>query len=99
MDVKPFSCVQVDSFFIAMQYLHDIVHGAAGVIFFIKVFRETGSAAIVSENCHVLLVSRGESVYQSVRRMSYCSRDSLVCILPIVKIYRGWGFCGRVDFL
>jgi len=44
----------------AMQYLHDNVHGAEGVSFFIKVFRETGCVAIVSEGFLVLLEPRGE---------------------------------------
>ena len=61
MDMKTFNCVQVGSFFMAMQYLHDIVHGAEGMIFFIQVFRETGCMSVVSENCHVFLVSRGEA--------------------------------------
>jgi hypothetical protein len=36
VDVQPFKGVQVGSFFMAMQYLHDTVHGAEGVSFFIK---------------------------------------------------------------
>ena len=59
VDVKPFKSVQVGSFFMAMQYLHDTVHGTEGVSFFIKVFREDGCVGIVSEGCLVLLVSRG----------------------------------------
>jgi len=46
VDVKPFKGVQVGSLFMAMLYLHDAVHGAEGVSFFIKVFRETGCVAI-----------------------------------------------------
>jgi len=42
VDVKSFKGVQVGSLFMAMQYLHNIVHGAEGVSFFIKVFRENG---------------------------------------------------------
>ena len=61
MDVKPFKCVQVGTFFMAMQYLHDTFHGAEGVSFFIKVFRETGCVAIVSEGFLVLLEPRGET--------------------------------------
>ena len=38
MNVKSFKCVQVGSFFMVMQYLHDTVHGAKGVSFFVKVF-------------------------------------------------------------
>ena len=60
MDVESFKCVQVGSFRMAMQYLHDTVHGAEGVSFFIKVFRETGCVAIVSEGFFVLLELRGE---------------------------------------
>jgi len=37
-----------------MQYLHDAVHGAEGVCFLIKVFRETGCVAIASECFFVL---------------------------------------------
>ena len=60
MDVKPFNCVHVCSFFMAVQYLHDTVHGTEKVSVFIKVFRETGCVAVVSEGCLVLLVSRCE---------------------------------------
>jgi len=60
VDVKPFKCVKVGTFFMAMQYLHDTVHGA-GVSFFIKVFPETGCVAIVSEGSLVLLEPRGEA--------------------------------------
>jgi len=45
----------------AMQYLHDTVHGAKGVSFFIKVFSETGCVAIVSESFLVLLEPRDET--------------------------------------
>jgi len=45
----------------AMQYLHDTVHGAKGVSFFIKVFRETGCVAIVPEGFLVLLEPHGEA--------------------------------------
>ena len=61
MDVKPSKCVQVGSLFMAMQYLRDIVHGAEGVSFFIKVFLETGCVAIVSEGFLVFLELRGEA--------------------------------------
>jgi len=44
-----------------MQYLHDTVHGAERVSFFIKVFCETGYVAIVSEGFLVLLEPRGEA--------------------------------------
>ena len=53
-NVKSFKCVQVRSVFVAMQYLHDTVHGAEGVSFFIKVFSEAGIVEIVSE-CHLVL--------------------------------------------
>jgi len=61
MDVKPFKYIQVSSFFMAMQYLHDTVRGAEGVSFFVKVFRETGCVAFVSEGFLVLLVLHGEA--------------------------------------
>ena len=60
MNVKPFKCVQGGSFFMAMQYLHDTVHGVEGVSFFVKVLHETGCVAIISEGFLVLLVSRGK---------------------------------------
>ena len=44
-----------------MHYLHDAVHGAKGVSFFIKVFRETGHVAIASECFLVLLEQCGEA--------------------------------------
>ena len=47
--------------FYAMQYLHDIVHGAEGVSFFIKVLRETGCVAIVSGGFLMLLEPRGKT--------------------------------------
>ena len=61
MDVKPFKSVQVGSFFMAMQYLQDTVHGAEGVSFFIKVFRKTGRVAIVSDGFLILFESLGEA--------------------------------------
>jgi len=44
-----------------MQYLHDAVHGAEGVSFLIKVFRETGCVAIASECFRMLLGPCGEA--------------------------------------
>ena len=61
MDVKSFKGVKVGSLFMAMQFLHDTVHGAEGVSFFMKVFRETGCVAIVSEGFLVLFEPRGEA--------------------------------------
>jgi hypothetical protein len=61
VDVKYFKCVQVGTFSMAMQYLHNTVHGAEGVSFFIKVFHKTGCGATVSEGLLVLLEPRGEA--------------------------------------
>ena len=61
VDVKPFKGVQVGSLFMAVQYLRDSVLGAEGMSFFIKVFRETGCVAIVSEGFLVLFEPRGET--------------------------------------
>ena len=61
MDVKSFKCVQVGSFFVVVQYLHDTLRGAEEVSFFIKVFRETGCVAIVPEGFFVLFEPRGEA--------------------------------------
>ena len=47
--------------FTVMQYLHDAVHRAKGVCFLIKVFREAGCVAIVSECFFVLFVPCGEA--------------------------------------
>ena len=44
-----------------MQYLHDAVHGAEEVSFFIKVFCETGYVAVASECFLVLLGPHGEA--------------------------------------
>ena len=44
-----------------MQYLHDTVHGAERVSFFIKVFCEGGCVAVVSEYFLVLLEPCGEA--------------------------------------
>jgi len=42
--------------------LHDAVHGAEGMSFFIKVIRETGCVAVVSEGFFfVLFEPRGEA--------------------------------------
>jgi len=61
VDVKYFKCVQVGTFFMAMQYLHDTVHGVEGVSFFIKVVHETGCGATVSEGFLVLFGPRGKA--------------------------------------
>ena len=45
----------------AMQYLHDTVHGAEGVCFLIKVLREAGSVAVASECFFVLFEPCGEA--------------------------------------
>jgi len=58
VDVKPYKYVQVGYDFMAMQYLHVTVHGAEGVSFFVKVFRETVCVGIVSEGFLVLLEPR-----------------------------------------
>ena len=39
------------------------------------------------------------SIYQPVQHTPYYSHGELVRILPIVRIYRGWGLCGRGNFL
>ena len=35
-------------------------------------------------------------IFQFVRLTPYYSRSRLVCTVPIVRIYRGWGSCGKV---
>jgi len=46
---------------VAVQYLHNSVHRAEGMVFFIKVFCEAVGLVIVSEGGLVSFVSRGES--------------------------------------
>ena len=53
--------VQMGFFFVAMQYLHDAVHGAEGLSFFIKVILETVCVAVASEGFFVLFEPRGEA--------------------------------------
>ena len=48
-------------FFTVIQYLHDAVHGAEGVCFLIKAFREAGCVAIASECFFVLFEPCGET--------------------------------------
>ena len=59
MNVESLYRVQVRSFFVAMQYLHNFVHGAKGMCCIIKVFSKVVGLVIVSEGGFVLLVSCG----------------------------------------
>jgi len=45
---------------VAVQYLHNFVHGANGMCCIIKVFSKAVGLVIVSERGFVLLVSRGK---------------------------------------
>jgi len=51
------------SFLWYFQQLHNVVYGAEGMYFFIKVFCETGSVAIVTEGFLMFIVSCSEASF------------------------------------
>ena len=61
MNVNPFNLVQVGSFLVEVQHLHNVVYGAEGMSTFIKVLCISGCTAIVTEGLLVLILSYCEA--------------------------------------
>jgi hypothetical protein len=56
MNVETLNCVHVGSFFVVLQYLHNVVYGAKRMCPFIKVLCEARCVAIVLEGLFVLVI-------------------------------------------